>query len=63
MNENIPNFVNEPVDRAALITERNALIDKKESGEEIDEERLKQITEELNFYDQKDQEFRDSGHL
>jgi hypothetical protein len=58
MNENLPKFQNEPVDRVALITERNALIDKRKAGEEIDEERLNALTEELDFYDQKDREYR-----
>jgi DNA repair exonuclease SbcCD ATPase subunit len=63
MNENLPKFVNEPVDREALKSEEKALIDRKAAGEEIDEERLKALTEELDYYEKKDQDFRASGHL
>lgn len=61
MNENLPKFQNEPVDRVGLISERNILIDKKAAGKVIDEERLLKLTEELDYYDQKDRDL--SGHL
>ncbi len=61
MDENLPKFVNEPVDRKALRAEEKALIDKKAAGEEIDEERLKKLTEELDYYEKKDRDL--SSHL
>jgi hypothetical protein len=63
MNEGMPKFQNAAVDKVELISERNSLIDKKTSGEKIDEARLEQLTKELDYYDHKDRDFRDSGHM